>query len=209
MSKIYNVLTANPKGHIKNLTVKGGDGVSVAMCPASVCSCREGRSYSLRRSRVKQGVRSRKGCSRAGYSAYPPLFDGRYGINWKREISNQYSRNQFRSRNAWPGVLGTISLQNEQFTSREKPCCRVEELDGSGWRPSSCSLRQHSDRRAVASRSLYRFANAADDVQTTARFIRQSLSTPETPDSLGELGPACNERLSECDCTNWSNCREP
>ena len=32
MSKIYNVLTANPKGHIKNLTVKGGDGVSVAMC---------------------------------------------------------------------------------------------------------------------------------------------------------------------------------
>ena len=31
MSKIYSVLTANPKGHTKNLTVKGGDGASVAM----------------------------------------------------------------------------------------------------------------------------------------------------------------------------------
>ena len=31
MSKIYNVLTANPKGHAKTLTVKGGDGTSVSM----------------------------------------------------------------------------------------------------------------------------------------------------------------------------------
>ena len=31
MSKIYNVLTANPKGHIKNITVRGGDGASVSM----------------------------------------------------------------------------------------------------------------------------------------------------------------------------------
>ena len=31
MPKIYNVLTANPKGHTKTLTVKGGDGASVAM----------------------------------------------------------------------------------------------------------------------------------------------------------------------------------
>lgn len=31
MSKIYSVLTANPKGHVKNLTVKAGDGAAVAM----------------------------------------------------------------------------------------------------------------------------------------------------------------------------------
>ncbi len=31
MSKIYSVLTVNPKGHIKNLTVKGGDGASVVV----------------------------------------------------------------------------------------------------------------------------------------------------------------------------------
>ena len=31
MSKIYNVLTANPKDHTKTLTVRGGDGASVSM----------------------------------------------------------------------------------------------------------------------------------------------------------------------------------
>ena len=31
MSKIYNVVTANPKGHTKTLTVRGGDGASVSM----------------------------------------------------------------------------------------------------------------------------------------------------------------------------------
>ena len=208
MSKIYDVLTANPKGHTKNLTVKGGDGTSVAM-----------RLH--RFAVVGKGDRIRFGAAGSNkvfvvakdeaelVIPLTPLFSTTDTVS----IGKDKFRISIREINSETAMRGLEFLEQFHYKTNNSLAERHPTAE------SKNSTMAVGGRRAVLYADIQigerwlpaayiDFANAADDVQAAAQFIRQSLSTPETLYSLGALGSACDEGLSECDCSNRSDCRE-